>query len=156
MGFFVEYQASRNSRACLCLACPRTLVLSQSKDPLPAMDRTKVIYKILCRDCEKHYIGQTGRKLTISVHEHQLATRRHDQYSLISIHMDKENYQFDWDNTKILGQARQRKAQEFLEAWHSMKKAINKHTELDPIYTPLRRKTGSEVIQLNGPQSLKT
>eukprot|EP00061_Rhincodon_typus_P015662 g43461.t1 len=28
---------------------------------------------------------------------------RHDQYSLVSIHMDKENHHFDWDNTKILG-----------------------------------------------------
>eukprot|EP00061_Rhincodon_typus_P005243 g24518.t1 len=57
--------------------------------------------------------------------------------------MDKENHYFDWDNTKILGQAKQRPAREFLEAWHSKKIAINKHIELDPIYTPVRRKTGS-------------
>eukprot|EP00061_Rhincodon_typus_P010044 g34022.t1 len=70
---------------------------------------TNVIYKISCRDCDKHYIGQTGRKSTTRVHEHQ--------YSLISIHMDKKNHKFDWDNTKILGQAKQRQAWEFLEAW---------------------------------------
>eukprot|EP00061_Rhincodon_typus_P014559 g41645.t1 len=34
-----------------------------------------------------------------------------------------------------------RQAREFLEAWYSTKKAINKHIELDPIYTPLGRKT---------------
>eukprot|EP00061_Rhincodon_typus_P006439 g27072.t1 len=60
--------------------------------------------------------------------------------------MDKENYQFSWDNTKILGQAKQTQAREFLEAWYSVKKAINKHIELDPIYTPLRRKTGTPEI----------
>eukprot|EP00061_Rhincodon_typus_P004833 g23525.t1 len=67
--------------------------------------------------------------------------------------MDKESHQFDWDNTKIPGREKQRLAREFLEARYSTKKAINKHMELDPIYTPLRRKTGSEVIQLNGLQS---
>eukprot|EP00061_Rhincodon_typus_P000809 g12811.t1 len=35
-------------------------LLTRTKDPLPAMDKTNVIYKIPCRDCEKHYIGQTG------------------------------------------------------------------------------------------------
>eukprot|EP00061_Rhincodon_typus_P001372 g14618.t1 len=54
---------------------------TRTKDPLPAMDRTNVIYKFPCRDYEKHYIGQTARKLTTTVHEHQLATKRHDQYS---------------------------------------------------------------------------
>eukprot|EP00061_Rhincodon_typus_P004657 g23113.t1 len=120
-----------------------TSILSQlltwTKDPLPTMDRTNVICKIPCRDCNKHYIGQTGRKLTAGV---QLVTKRHDQYSLISIHVDKENHQFDWDNTRILGQAEQRQAQEFLEALFSTKKAIKKHVELDPVYTLLRRKTG--------------
>eukprot|EP00061_Rhincodon_typus_P000840 g12940.t1 len=66
----------------------------------------------------------------------------HDQYLLISIHMDKENHYFDWDTTKILGQARQRQARDFLEAWHSTKHALNKHIELDPIYIPLRRRPG--------------
>eukprot|EP00061_Rhincodon_typus_P009039 g32195.t1 len=81
MAFFVEYQASRNSRAWLCFACPRILMLSEL-DPNP----------------------------------------------------NKENHQFDWDNIKILGQAKQRQARELLEAWYSTKKAINKHIELDPIY----------------------
>eukprot|EP00061_Rhincodon_typus_P006650 g27512.t1 len=40
--------------------------------------------------------------------------------------LTKENHQFNWDNTKILGEAKQRQAQEFLEAWYSTKKAINK------------------------------
>eukprot|EP00061_Rhincodon_typus_P005981 g26136.t1 len=89
------------------------------------MDRTNVIYKIPCKDCNKHYTGQTGRELATRIHEHQLATKRHDQYSLVSIHTDQENHQFDWDKIRILGQARQRQAQEFLEAWFSTKKAIN-------------------------------
>eukprot|EP00061_Rhincodon_typus_P011321 g36247.t1 len=38
------------------------------------------------------------------------------------------------------GQTKQRQAREFLEAWFSTKKTINKQVELDSIYTPLRIK----------------
>eukprot|EP00061_Rhincodon_typus_P009458 g32992.t1 len=48
--------------------------------------------------------------------------------------MDKGIHQFHWDNTRILGQVKQREAWDFLEAWYSTKKAIDKHVELDPIY----------------------
>eukprot|EP00061_Rhincodon_typus_P013328 g39638.t1 len=36
----------------------------------------------------------------------------------------------DWDNVTILGQANQRYAQEFLEAWYSTRNSINKHVEI--------------------------
>ncbi|XP_048469009.1 28S ribosomal protein S15, mitochondrial isoform X2 [Rhincodon typus] len=55
-----------------------------------------VIYKIPCKDCRKHYVVQTGRKLAIKIHKHQLAAKRYDQLSLISIRTDKEEHQFDW------------------------------------------------------------
>eukprot|EP00061_Rhincodon_typus_P000785 g12744.t1 len=29
-------------------------LLTRTKDPLPTMDRTNVIYKIPCKDCDKH------------------------------------------------------------------------------------------------------
>eukprot|EP00061_Rhincodon_typus_P002986 g19000.t1 len=58
--------------------------------------------------------------------------------------MDKEEYQFDWDNVAILGQANQRHAREFWEVWLSNQNSINKHLELDPIYKPLRNKSGSD------------
>ncbi|XP_059511453.1 zinc finger SWIM domain-containing protein 7 isoform X2 [Stegostoma tigrinum] len=83
-------------------------LLTQTKDPLPAVDRTNVIYKIPCRDCEKPYIGQTGRKLTTREHERQLATKRHDQYSPHLNPHGQGEPPFNWGNTKILGQAMQR------------------------------------------------
>ncbi|XP_072404165.1 protein phosphatase EYA3-like isoform X1 [Chiloscyllium punctatum] len=54
--------------------------------------------------------------------------------------IDEEGHHFDWDNTSILGQAKQRDTREFLEAWYSNRNSINKHTDLDPIYHPLRKK----------------
>ncbi|XP_072420853.1 uncharacterized protein [Chiloscyllium punctatum] len=113
--------------------------LTRTKDPIPNMSKTNVVYKIPCKDCTKHYIRQTGRQLTNRIHEHQLATKRHDQLSLVATHTDDKQHEFDWDNTTITGQAKQRTAREFLEAWHSSTDSINKHIDLDPIYWPLQR-----------------
>eukprot|EP00061_Rhincodon_typus_P014987 g42406.t1 len=68
---------------------------------------------------------------------------------LTSIHTAKEGHQFDWDNVAILGQAKQRHAREFLEAWHSNQNSINKHVELDPIYQPQGNKPGSDATHPN-------
>ncbi|XP_059511096.1 uncharacterized protein LOC132211003 [Stegostoma tigrinum] len=86
------------------------LLLTNIKDPIP---KTGVIYEIPCKDCEKHYIGQTGRKLTTLIHKHQLATKRHDQFSLVWLNMDKEGHEFDLDNTSII--AKPNRDRKFLE-----------------------------------------
>ncbi|GAA57554.1 hypothetical protein CLF_112885 [Clonorchis sinensis] len=112
--------------------------LSRPKGKLDPMTRNNVIYRIQCKDCDKRYIGQTGRKLSTRIHEHKLATERRDQFSLISVHKDQEGHEFDWSGVHILGQARTKKEREFIEAWYSTKGSINKHIEIDPIYQQLR------------------
>ncbi|GAA55505.1 hypothetical protein CLF_108196 [Clonorchis sinensis] len=112
--------------------------LSRPKGKLDPTTRNNVIYRIQCKDCDKRYIGQTGRKLSTRIHEHKLATERHDQFSLISVHKDQEGHEFDWSGVHILGQARTKKEREFIEAWYSTKGSINKHIEIDPIYQQLR------------------
>ncbi|XP_072414136.1 uncharacterized protein [Chiloscyllium punctatum] len=44
--------------------------LTRTKDPIPSMSKTNVVYKIPCTNCTKHYIGQTGSQLMIRIHEH--------------------------------------------------------------------------------------
>ncbi|XP_072430928.1 uncharacterized protein [Chiloscyllium punctatum] len=68
--------------------------LTNLKDPVQPKDKTNVIYKIPCKDCHKHYVGQTGRKLATRIHEHQLATKRHDPLSLIALHTDEKKTPF--------------------------------------------------------------
>ncbi|XP_072449672.1 uncharacterized protein [Chiloscyllium punctatum] len=118
--------------------------LTRTKDLTPSMSKTNVVYKIPCKDCTKHYIGQTGRQLMIRIDEHQLATKRHDQLSFVATHADDKQREFDWDNTTIIIQAKQRTAREFLEPWHSSTVSINKHIDLDPIYQPLQRTDGTD------------
>ncbi|XP_072411750.1 5'-nucleotidase domain-containing protein 1 isoform X3 [Chiloscyllium punctatum] len=73
-----------------------------------------------------------------------LATKRHDQLSLVATRADDKQHEFDWDNTTIIGQAKQGTAREFLETWHSSTDSINKHIDLDPIYRPLQRTAGTD------------
>ncbi|XP_048462657.1 uncharacterized protein LOC125485163 [Rhincodon typus] len=108
--------------------------LTRVQDPIDTMDKTNVVYKVPRGDCTKHYVGETGRQLATHIHEHQLATKWHDQMSLVAIHTDWKNHILNWDNTAIIGQAKQRTAREFLEAWHSSTDPIHKHIELDPMY----------------------
>ncbi|XP_060679282.1 uncharacterized protein LOC132813914 [Hemiscyllium ocellatum] len=124
--------------------------LTRTKEPIPNMSKTNVVYKIPCKDCTKHYIGQTGRQLTTRIHEHQLATKRHDQLSLVATHSDNKHNEFDWENTTITGQARQRTAREFLEAWHSSTNSINRHIDLDPIYQSLQRTAETDTWKRQG------
>eukprot|EP00061_Rhincodon_typus_P018609 g47840.t1 len=65
-----------------------------------------------------------------------------NQLLLVSIHSDKEGHQFDWDSVTILGQANQRHVRDFLEVLN--RNSISKHVEMDPIYQPLGRRTGTE------------
>ena len=114
--------------------------LTKPKGRRENMDKINVIYKIPCSQCDKHYVGQTGRKLSTRIHEHKLASRRHDPLSLVSVHEDQEGHQFNWDMVSILAQARTKKEREFIEAWYSTEQAINRHIDFDSAYQPLRRK----------------
>eukprot|EP00061_Rhincodon_typus_P018141 g47192.t1 len=63
--------------------------------------------------------------------------------------MDNGGHEFDWDNTAIIAQAKQRHTMEFLEAWYSNRNSINKRVELDPVDKPLRNRTGSDTKHSN-------
>ncbi|KER27260.1 hypothetical protein T265_05663 [Opisthorchis viverrini] len=110
-------------------------LISRPKDNRDKTKRNNVIYQI---DCNKFYVGQTGRKLCTRIKEHNAAVRRHDPLSLISIHEDQEGHKFNLENAKILAYGDTRHGREFLEAWYSTAGSINRCIELDPIYAPLR------------------
>jgi len=57
------------------------------KDPLPKMNHTNVIYKILCKDCDASYVGQTGRRLTTRLKEHKsIVNYSSESHTVISSH----------------------------------------------------------------------
>ena len=115
--------------------------ISNHKRPLTTMEQNNVIYKIPCLNCPQFYVGQSGRKLSTRLHEHRLATRRHDQLSLVSIHQDTMGHQMDFDATTVLSHGKNCHVREFIEAWYSTTDAFNKHIDLEACYQPLRIKT---------------
>ncbi len=56
------------------------------KDPVPTLQRHKVIYQIPCSGCDKTYTGQTGRLLGTRLKEHLGSVRWHDTNSCLALH----------------------------------------------------------------------
>ena len=52
--------------------------LIRVKEPRPQILRKSVVYKVPCMDCNRAYIGETGRNLKKRLVEHRAAVRRGD------------------------------------------------------------------------------
>ena len=92
--------------------------LVHPKDKRTPEDSTGVVYQIPCKDCDKFYVGETGRKFGVRKSEHQkeAETLGKDHYtrakkkeaertpnkSAISDHVTQENHIIDWKKSKIV------------------------------------------------------
>jgi hypothetical protein len=77
------------------------------KDVLPFNCKKNVVYKILCKDCDASYVGQTYRKLRTRITEHRNHINRNtDNQSVITEHRISLNHEFDWENVQILDNER--------------------------------------------------
>jgi len=78
-------------------------IVRVQKDQTDYINKSNVVYKIGCKNCEATYTGQTKRQLKTRVKEHcnniKLDSTKH---SVISEHIFKYNHMFDWNNVKIL------------------------------------------------------
>jgi len=61
-----------------------------------------VVYGITCLDCNKVYIGQTGRRLTDRLNEHKRAVNNKNQSNAVAKHVSETNHQPDFNNIKIV------------------------------------------------------
>ena len=59
------------------------------------------VYKIPCKDCNKVYVGQTGREIDIRVNEHKRSVRYAQESSAIFKHVEY-GHCIDWDDTSML------------------------------------------------------
>ena len=67
-------------------------------------------------DCEKTYIGQSGRSLACRMKEHQGAVRR--GASAIAEHVWGEQHQIDWGSAEVLDTNPSWRPRTLLESWH--------------------------------------
>ena len=59
-------------------------------------DKAGLVYLIQCGDCDAKYVGETERKLSKRIHEHQKAT------SPVGHHTQYNSHSFGKDNVKVL------------------------------------------------------
>jgi len=82
-------------------------IIRGHKDILPNMSQKNVVYKILCKDCDASYVGQTCRQLKTRISEHKNHIRWNtNTQSVITEHRINNDHDFDWDNVLILDKER--------------------------------------------------
>ena len=141
----------------------RSLVV-HPKDKLKTDQKAGVIYKIPCQQCDKSYVGETGRILKdrISEHERDVRLNSKHQYtrsqrkqsegefnkSAITDHCNKENHTIAWDQVKILSQESNTTARRIKEAIAIKRCTSNMNRNegthyLSPIYHSIITHSGS-------------
>ncbi len=102
------------------------LPLQKGKDS--STQNTKIVYQIPCRDCDKIYIGETGRKRDKRMSEHTAAIRKKDTNSEMVKHILNTQHTIDFTNIETLTKEtdwKRRTIKESLLTHESNGKAIN-------------------------------
>ena len=78
-------------------------ILPSPKDPYTVEDKSCVVYKIPCSDCDYVYIGQTKRGLKSRLADHRRATSQlRPELSALCEHAMDFNHTIDWEKSEIL------------------------------------------------------
>ena len=94
------------------------------KDKVKDKERTKLIYRVPCKNCSSSYVGETVRKFGLRIKEHKKevdsftagtqtqASRSRESSvthkSAITDHAVEENHVIDWDKAKVVDREAQR------------------------------------------------
>ena len=79
------------------------IILSHPKDRIPDGDKSNMVYKINCRDCDASYVGEMGRALKTRVSEHRRAVEKRDfSASALAQHAWEHDHYIDWTSTCVL------------------------------------------------------
>lgn len=107
------------------------------KDVLPNNHKKNVVYKIMCKNCDASYVGQTGRKLKTRITEHRNHIKWNtNSHSVITEHRLNFNHDFDWENIIILDNERflgRRLTSEMLHI-QSQNNSLNLQTDTDCLH----------------------
>ena len=108
------------------------------KDKTEKWDFTGVVYKLTCKNCTTIYIGETKSAISICTNEY---INKKSPEPVVSLHMDKYNHKFYWDNTCILHRENHNKKRQTAEMIfiNGNNNSINKKEDiyLNHIYKPL-------------------
>jgi len=106
-------------------------------------DRQKsgIVYKINCAQCNSVYYGQTDRSLKTRIAEHKKAVASFNQNSKAASHVHQLSHNMNFANVRVVGFESDYHERLFLEAWHSTldPNAGNDHIVLPEAYKGIAR-----------------
>jgi len=99
-------------------------------------DQTRgAIYSIPCQGSDKCYIGETKRKFSTRLKEHQKAVvNKHSHKSALAEHCLPSGHTISWESSKILRTSTNWRNRRILEAW-----------EINTCRNPLKRGDGMQL-----------
>ena len=69
---------------------------------MPELEVGGVVYRQACGDCNKVYIGETGRRAVVRKKEHEKDVRELNFRSAIAEHCHNFNHRADFDSFRVL------------------------------------------------------
>ena len=113
-------------------------------DPVPMVTPSFIppyttVYRIRCNDCNGTYIGETGRRLTTRLGEHQTATDKEDLTNNITQHHRKTGHDINWDSSTCLTHSTDKDQRLTLESWFTnlQPNPLNRSRKLPAAYERL-------------------
>ena len=125
----VAHQPTRKLRSELC----------HLKDKKTPQEKSGVVYKIDCENCDEKYVGETGRQVRDRMLEHERDVRNKKPASKVFEHVRETGHNFKFENVSILDNSSHKKTRLHLESIHTFKESnsINRSLILNSTYQPL-------------------
>ena len=93
-------------------------MLSHPKDPVPLGQKSNIVYRIPCVDCDKCYVGQTGRTFSQRVKEHQRAVKTFDaNVSVLAEHVMHADHKIAWEEATVMDHHPLLSSRLVIESW---------------------------------------
>jgi hypothetical protein len=126
-------------------------ILVHPKDKQEKEETTECVYRIPCGNCDKTYVGETGRKFGVRLKEHKTevenscaraftrsqhaANLEKRNKSALTDHASQDNHVIDWPESKILDREPDRRTRWIKEAVHIRKEGRRSMNRDEGSYT---------------------
>ena len=107
----VAHKPSRSLRTELC----------RLKDSKTAPEKSGVVYKINCGNCDAKYVGETGRQVKDRMVEHERDLKNKKPASKVYEHVKNTGHSFKFEDVAVLDNCSHKKTRLHLESIHTFK-----------------------------------
>ena len=115
--------------------------LCHLKDKRKNQEKSGVIYKLCCNNCDAVYVGETGRQVQDRMQEHMKDVENKKINSNVSMHVQTTGHSFDFQNVAVLDSCTSTKVRKHLESVHTnlQSNPINRSITLNENYVGVLR-----------------